>query len=122
MVRTPRRLDENPTQVSQEWLSAHRDFHLALIGACGCEPMLMIANSLSLSTDLYRQWAAPSASAVRRDVEAEHRELIDAALARDPERSTELLRRHYLRTAEVLVESGLERTLWVEKVDSPISG
>ena len=52
-------------------------------------------------------WSAPSPAGSTRDVEAEHRAILEAALARDPELTASLLRSHYEGTISVIVESGL---------------
>lgn len=106
MARTPRRLADNK-HVNEEWRLAHWAFHQALIAACGCEPMLRIAAMLAQSTDLYRVWAAPAPAASRRNVEHEHQGLVEAALARDVERASALLRQHFEETARVVTAAGL---------------
>lgn len=110
LVRTPRRRRDDPTHISEDWASAHRRFHLALLGACDCEPMIRLASNLADSTELYRRWAAPSAAATVRNVEEEHRLILEAVLARDCDRAAELLRSHYEATVQVVLQSGLDRT------------
>ncbi|MGO4393030.1 GntR family transcriptional regulator [Variovorax sp. M-6] len=107
LTKTPRRTGADHTQINEEWSMAHRAFHQALLAACACEPMIRLANSLALSTDLYRRWAAPAVAAVRRDVEQEHRDILEAALSRDAARASGLLREHYEETARVVLSSGL---------------
>lgn len=107
LAKTPRRSANDPNHFTPEWSRVHREFHLKLIGACDCEPMITLASNLMSKTELYRQWAAPAPSASKRDVEREHLELLEAALARDVERTTELLIAHYYRTVDVVLESGL---------------
>lgn len=107
LARTPRRSADDPDHFTPEWSRIHREFHLKLIGACDCEPMITLASNLMSKTELYRQWAAPAPSASQRDVEREHLELLEAALDRNVERTTELLISHYRRTVDVVLESGL---------------
>lgn len=106
MLKTPRRLP-GCNRVSDDWRRAHWAFHHALLSACGCEPMLKIAAGLAQSTDLYRVWAAPAREASKRDVEHEHQDLVDAALARDAKRAAALLCKHYEETARVVLNAGL---------------
>lgn len=108
LVKTPRRSPDDPNHFTPEWSRVHREFHLKLIGACECEPMITLADNLMSKTELYRQWAASTPSASMRDVEGEHLELLEAALARDVDRTTDLLIAHYRRTVDVVLESGLE--------------
>lgn len=69
--------------------------------------MIRLAANLADSTALYRRWAAPSTSATARDVELEHREILDAALARDTGRTAHLLSAHYHATVQVVLDYGL---------------
>jgi len=107
LARTPRRCSHDPEQISEEWSVAHRAFHQALIVGCQCEPMTRIANNISQSTDLYRRWAAPAPVTQQRDVEQEHRDILDAVLARDATRACKLLRDHYEETARMVLVAGL---------------
>lgn len=106
LARTPRR-DPETGQITHEWHQAHRTFHAKLLEACNCRPMLHLASNLGSSTELYRRWAASSAAASGRNVEEEHRLILEAAIARDAERTAELLRSHYEATVAVVVKAGL---------------
>lgn len=105
LARTPRR-DESG-RVTTEWLHAHRSFHAKLLEACNCRPMLHLAANLGASTELYRRWAGPTPAGSGRDVEAEHRAILEAAVARDHETTAALLRSHYEATVAVILEAGL---------------
>ncbi|KQW64880.1 GntR family transcriptional regulator [Variovorax sp. Root411] len=107
LTRTDRRSSEDPSRISEEWSSAHRNFHQTLISGCGCEPMIRVANNLALSTDLYRRWAAPAPVASKRNVEKEHRNILDAVLERDADRACKILRQHFEETARIVLASGL---------------
>lgn len=107
LSRTPRRRPEDPSRINADWDAEHRRFHALLIAPCDCAPMVRLAENLADSTALYRRWAAASAAASRRDVEAEHRQLLEAALARDADTLGALLRSHYEATVAVVLEAGL---------------
>lgn len=107
LVRTPRRASDDPSHISEDWAKAHFAFHQALIGACDCEPMITLSANLATKTELYRRWAAPARVAMNRDVEQEHRDILEAALERDIPRTTRLLISHYEKTVQVVLESGL---------------
>lgn len=107
LARTPRRLEGDSARINPEWARAHRDFHQKIIAACDCDPMITLAANLATKTELYRQWAAPAGSAVSRDVEKEHRDLLDAALGRNVELTARLLTDHYNKTVEVVLDAGL---------------
>lgn len=81
----------------------HREFHLALISACGSDWLLDFSAKLNTETDRYRALALRSATLGRdRDVGAEHKAILDAALDRDAERAAELLSAHYRDTGRFL--------------------
>lgn len=107
LTRIPRRAAEDPSHVDPAWQKAHKAFHLKLLEACACQPMLKLASDLSDATELYRCWAAPHVEPGRRDVEKEHRDILAAALARDAEELTRLLRSHYEATVRVVLDSGI---------------
>ena len=108
LERTPRRRPEDPGRISPEWLVAHQTFHTKILEPCAVAPLLELAATLADATVLYRQWTAPSQAAESRDIEAEHRAILEAVLARDPEAAQRRLREHYDRTNQVIHES-LER-------------
>lgn len=106
LARTPRR-DPETGQTNVDWLQAHRVFHAKLLEACDCRPMLHLASNLGASTELYRRWSAHSPAASERDVEAEHRNILEAAIARNTELTGRLLRQHYEGTVSVILKAGL---------------
>ena len=107
LVQTARRRPEDPDHVNEQWSKVHREFHLKLLEACQCPPMLQLSSNLADSTELYRRWAASSSAAGGRDVEHEHQLLLEAALSRDAETLARLLREHYEATVQVVMQSGL---------------
>ncbi len=89
----------------QAWAAAHRDFHMALLSACGSTWLLSYAGNLYDQAERYRLLRAlrtPNA-ALARDIAAEHQELLDAALSRDARRAMAALREHYERTVDAAV-------------------
>lgn len=103
------RADEAPglDQEREEALEArHRDFHHALIGACRSPWLLDLSAQLYAQTERYRRPARAAAAACgpERNVDDEHRQLLDAAISRDAPRSVALLAAHYRRTAQVIEE------------------
>jgi len=107
LSRTERRLPESPDEVNPLWSAAHREFHQLLLSPCDCQPMLKLSADLSNYTELYRRWAAPSKAASKRNVEKEHQDILDAALARDAQKLGELLNKHYRATVQVVMDAGL---------------
>lgn len=117
LARSPRRDTSDPEHITDVWAAAHREFHAKLLMACDCPPMTKLAADLADSTELYRRWAAPSTAAAVRDVEQEHRDILEAALARDAAKLAALLRSHYEATVQVVLDAGL-----IADVSSPVAG
>ncbi|WP_411035709.1 GntR family transcriptional regulator [Shinella sp. BYT-45] len=106
MVRIPQAREDIPSAMREDWEARHAAFHAALISACGSPILLEICEKLFSRADRYRRMSV-SLSGATRNVEGEHRQLMDLALARDAEGAATALRAHYGRTAAAL-ESFLE--------------
>lgn len=80
----------------------HNAFHHALIAACGSEWLLDLSEKLNVATERYRfpSLVRAKGQTSTRDVQAEHRALADAALARDTDKAATLLDAHFRRTGE----------------------
>ncbi|GHC32859.1 GntR family transcriptional regulator [Aidingimonas halophila] len=76
-----RRADEKPEQI-EEWEQAHLRFHRALLAACGSSWLLRFIEQLHDQFDRYRRMAPPNPE-VRRQLDAQHGELVEYALNRD---------------------------------------
>src|SRR5579885_1263166 len=89
---------------AEDWERRHRTFHDALISACGSPWLIKFVGMLTDQMERYRHYrmirTPPKVWA--RDLEREHRELMDASLARNAARATELLVSHLARTAEFI--------------------
>lgn len=86
------------------WERSHRDFHGALIAACSSEWLLHFIGILYGHTERYRRirFERTMPRKLVRDVEAEHRALMDAVLARDKRRAVKLLTEHLDKTANFI--------------------
>lgn len=105
LERTPRRRIDDPHRISLEWLEVHQAFHAKILEPCRVATLQDLAATLADATVLYRQWSAPTQAAESRDIEAEHRAILDAVLARDVPKAQDALRTHYVRTTNVIEES-----------------
>ncbi|MDX6740217.1 GntR family transcriptional regulator [Actinocorallia sp. A-T 12471] len=105
MASLPIYLPDDPTVRSEEWALAHMDFHHRLIAACGNPVLLDICARLTDSGEVYRAWSGPGSR--ERDITAEHKELLDAALAHDAGLAVRLLEAHIDRTQTILAASTL---------------
>jgi len=81
----------------ENWEKAHREFHEALISACGMPILLQFCSVLNDFSDRYRRLFL-ARNPLDRNVHGEHRAILDAALARKAARAAALLRRHVERT------------------------
>lgn len=107
LERTPRRTEGAgaPARVNQDWAQAHQAFHAKLIEACEVPVLIDLTTTLAGVTELYRAWAG-STEGSKRDIEAEHRAILDAVLARDAETAGRLLREHYTTSMRLLLAAG----------------
>lgn len=99
--RTPRSLHSEHFEANPEWERRHREFHRALISACGSRWLRRFSDELADHAYRYRQ-RAMQAAYLQRDVASEHAAIADAALAGDAERAVALLQAHFERTATLL--------------------
>lgn len=104
LSRTPLILSDDMGNVNDEWTRIHHEFHDVLISACDNEWWLKIRNHMFVQAERYRRMSVPYAK-TERDVDAEHKEIMDAALARDTTAASKLLAEHLQRTADILLAS-----------------
>lgn len=82
LSRIPREGEEGYASFNPEWEERHRAFHLALIAACGSRWLIEFYAMLMDRNTRYRYLAFADGSEPR-NVEAEHRAICEAVLARD---------------------------------------
>lgn len=89
------------------WDRLHRDFHRALLAACGSPWLLHFVDILYHQAERYRRlrFNAADPKALPRDVDREHREIMEAALARRKRAAGELLAHHLARTGEAVARA-----------------
>lgn len=98
--------------LSIQWDGAHMGFHDALLSACNSPVLLELASNLRQRSARYRHISVNVDASLHaggkdgnaRDVAAEHKAIVDAALARNVEQSTQLLRGHFQRTADLAMQ------------------
>jgi DNA-binding GntR family transcriptional regulator len=103
LERTPILRPDDPDHPSDEWSAAHAEFHNALLAGCRNRRLLDMARVLRHEAELYLQWSVSFGREPDRDLPAEHRALLDAAVARDAELAAELIRDHIAHTAQLLI-------------------
>lgn len=87
-----------------EWEQLHSRFHNALVAPCGSVWLLRFISQLHDQFDRYRR-VAPRAQELRHQLDAQHQELVDLALARNARRARELLEEHITLSSEVAQKS-----------------
>ena len=104
LSRTPEYVMQNGAQVRDDWLQRHADFHAALVSGCDNAWLLRIRSQLFDHAQRYRRLSV-SLSRTKRNVDKEHKEIMDAALARDAERAVALMSEHLRLTTKLLLKS-----------------
>jgi DNA-binding GntR family transcriptional regulator len=100
----PRTAPKDRTRHTEAWSVRHSRFHAALVGACGLVWLMRFRDSLYEQSERYRQLALAIDPAAR-DIAAEHRAIVEAALAGDADTAAAELARHLERTATAIAEA-----------------
>ncbi len=104
LSRTPPLLAGKPPLLNGEWTRLHTRFHDNLIAACDSVWWLRLRDQLFIQAERYRRMAVPYGG-VERDVDGEHRVILEATLARDADRACAALADHLQLTADILLAS-----------------
>jgi DNA-binding GntR family transcriptional regulator len=88
---------------SDDWSHAHAEFHDALGAGCGRPRLISLTRSMRDSSEVYRQLSSTREASGKRDVAAEHRELMNLATARREGEAVEALRNHLQRTTDIVL-------------------
>jgi DNA-binding GntR family transcriptional regulator len=83
------------------WNTQHRAFHTSLIAACGSPRVLQYCEQLFDEIERYRRLGLRS-GLERDQVSDEHRDIAEAAVARDSTLAVRLLNEHFTRTVELV--------------------
>jgi DNA-binding GntR family transcriptional regulator len=108
----------------QAWMNYHRQFHMALIGACGSRWQIELASLLFDQAERYRAVRAGHVPGqkLKRDVASEHEEIYRATLARDTDRALAALEHHYRTTAEHVLSALGQAPDTTDRAQQAISG
>lgn len=105
LSRTPVWAEGGPGRYNEEFAAVHSAFHAALAEGCGNSWLLRVRRMLYDQHERYR-WISKPPVAGRRDANAEHRAIAEAAIARDGERAARLMAGHLRETARVVLDTG----------------
>ena len=101
LSRQPRSASDASYAFNPEWEKLHHEFHGNLIAACGSRWLAGYCDQLNDQTLRYRQIAAQADDPRRNEVD-EHREIMEATIARDDALAVALLIRHFEDTNELI--------------------
>lgn len=103
LARTSRSTEPSTFHDNPAWETAHRTFHMTLIAPCSSRWLKEFCGRLSDHAVRYRRLAM-HAVFPNRDVEGEHRAILDAVLGGQDGDAVALLTQHYRRTADILLQ------------------
>jgi DNA-binding GntR family transcriptional regulator len=96
------------SRLSDRWTRAHAQFHSALLSACPNQRLRSIAEALRSEAELYRQWSVTLVPSAARDIDAEHKALLTAALSRDTGAAVAALQDHIRHTTRLLMGTAVQ--------------
>jgi GntR family carbon starvation induced transcriptional regulator len=101
LSKTPHLLPNNEG-LSESWVTAHKNFHFALVSAAQSKLLRQFWFMTFDHADRYRRLAMTLGSHLRDDT-TEHRNLMEAVISRDIARSCELSRQHIDTTLRLVL-------------------
>ena len=102
LQRTP---PPSSPDLHEAWATVHRQFHETLVAGCASPWTLRLCRLLHDQSERYRNLAEQYTSEKNRDAPKEHRELMEAAMARDAELATRLLGEHFWTTTGIILKA-----------------
>jgi DNA-binding GntR family transcriptional regulator len=98
-------IPKEPGPATEAWAIHHRQFHMALISACGSRWQMELAGLLFDQAERHRMLRVKFApqKKLKRDTMREHKKIFDAALSRDVKAAVQALERHYEATAKQVI-------------------
>ena len=105
LSKTKLKTDDARLLVNPDWTVVHDEFHDSLIAACNSKWLRKLREVMYVQAERYRRMAAPYVIE-RRDVDAEHKAIMEATLQRNSVLACELLTRHLETTTEIILTCG----------------
>ncbi|HTZ02101.1 MAG TPA: GntR family transcriptional regulator [Xanthobacteraceae bacterium] len=106
--RIPIQIAGSKMPLNPAWVAAHTTYHAALTAACDSPWMLTLRAMLYAKSERYRHLSAVLARE-NRDVDAEHKAILNACLKRDADHACALIEEHLNRTSAIVVTSPMLR-------------
>ncbi len=100
LSRIEEKLNDDHTRYALEWEKRNQEYHTALISACPSPWLLQFQSIMYNQSQRYRMLSFVETAIPRDETYVEHKQILEATLARDAARATGLLHRHILKAAE----------------------
>lgn len=104
LSRTPTRAPHDSQRANDAFTSAHSRFHEEIVSPCDSPWLLRLRATLFAQSERYRALSFPL-NRKERDVNTEHRKLVDAVVSRDLGKAVELMRAHIEKTTRILLDA-----------------
>jgi GntR family transcriptional regulator, carbon starvation induced regulator len=104
LSRTPNLLPGDTPALNPAWEQQHHLFHDSLVAACPSRMLLDFYDRMFEAADRYRNLATGRRGVSGRDVQEEHRAIMEATIGRRTEDAIRLLNEHTERTTQTLLE------------------
>lgn len=101
----PREADD-VTVANENWIVAHARFHFSLLATCTSPSLLKIREGLHARSERYRRLSGIVNSS-KRDLNTEHKLLMDAALARNEAQIAARIEDHFAKTVDLILLSNI---------------
>jgi len=102
--RLDRALAERAAEIVDQWEVANGEFHRALVASCPSQWLLRMRELLYAQSQRYRRFSVVRSANIRRAHE-EHRAIMEAALGRDADRASDLIRAHVVATSQTVIDA-----------------
>ena len=95
-------VEDDPDRYGEDWERYNNEFHNALIANCGSRWLLLFRQTMYEQSQRYRMLSLKTRPFPRAQSAREHKEILDAALARDSDRAVALLQAHIRKGAQTV--------------------
>jgi GntR family transcriptional regulator, carbon starvation induced regulator len=102
LSRTPVATGPSSERVNPEWLARHEEFNIVMMEACGSPRLVQMVKQLAEAAAMYHRALLPAISD-DRELESEHRALLDSILAKDADTAVEVLTCHLEETRDMML-------------------